>query len=265
MDWVLQGGLAQHREKSFIVPHVVSGAFHAERPVPDAANGLPSLRNDEFWIVHTGSLVTGRDPWALLRGFRDFLASDAEKGQRARLLMVGMVARQLRENPLWKELTAAPQITVCEQRFDYQQVLALASSAAAVALVDVNGAISPIFLAKLADYLWLRIPILAITPLVSGTRDILGSNYPLLATPTDPGGVLNAINLLWGHWKTGRLDELLPRLEAVESASETRVCGALEEACGYIRSGSRSASLTNALGGRTEVPGKGETFESFAP
>jgi hypothetical protein len=139
-------------------------------------------------------------------------------------------------------LTQGDQIIVCEQRLNYQQVLALTRLAAAVALVDVNAAVSPIYLAKLADYLWLRKPILALTPKQSGTTDILGPDYKLLVSPSDVEGATRGLNELWSHWKRGELTRLAPAPEIRDKYSPARTCEQFDAACRFVLSGPAKAS-----------------------
>jgi hypothetical protein len=56
----------------------------------------------------------------------------------------------------------------------------------------------------------------------------LGSRYPLLVDPDDSQGITSALNLLWDHWKQGRLADLVPSAEVVGAISEQAVSTSLE-------------------------------------
>jgi hypothetical protein len=226
LEWVLTGNLEKCRDKAFVVPHV---ATELSRAAADgAALMLPPAETDEFRIVHTGTLLNGREPWALLRGFHNFVEQDDQKRRHAKLIMVGKVVREHRLHQHWEQQTGSQNVVLCEQRLPYEQALELARSAVAPVVLEASSSVSPFFPGKLADCLWLRKPILALSPQQSATADLLGSRYPLLVDPDDSQGITSALNLLWDHWKQGRLADLVPSAEVVGAISEQAVSTSLE-------------------------------------
>lgn len=229
LEWVLRGDLEGYRSKALVIPHLAT-----ELPVPPSSGGkagLPSLRSDDFNIIHTGTLLGPRDPRALLRGFLEFVNQDGEKRRRARLIFVGRIIgenRQLLASDEWSRLKEGGGLIFLDERVSYHQALDISGAATAVVLLEADSPESPFFPAKLTDYLWLRKPILALSPARSATGDILGPDYQLRVAPADSRGVTMALNTLWRHWAAGRLDELVPAQSLLNSISEATVRAQLE-------------------------------------
>jgi hypothetical protein len=230
LEWVLKDDLEQYRSKAFVIPHLAT-----ELPEPDPAGEtfkLPVLRRDDFTIVHTGTLLGHRDPRALLKGFLDFVKDDGEKRDRAHLVFVGGVIGDNREHLTrseWAQLIGPDNLVCLDQRINYHRAVAIAKSAVSVVILEADGAESPFFPAKLADYLWLRKPILALSPKRSVVADILGPDYQLRIAPDDSRAVTTALNTLWAHWTAGRLSELLPAQSILGSLSEAAIVAKLED------------------------------------
>lgn len=235
LEWVLRDDLEQYRRKALVIPHLAT-----DLPEPDSAIEtfkLPVLKSDDFTIVHTGTLLGERDPRVLLRGFLDFIKQDGEKRERAHLVFVGGVfgeARQHLTQSEWSQLIGPENLVCLDQRINYHRAIEIAKSAVSVVILEANAAESPFFPAKLADYLRLRKPILALSPRMSVVADILGPDYQLRVAPDDSHGVTSALNTLWAHWTTGRLSELVPSQSILDSMSEAAVLAKLE--CVFDRS-----------------------------
>lgn len=229
LEWVLRDDLEQYRRKAFVIPHLAS-----ELPEPDSASErfkLPVPKSDDFNIVHTGTLLGPRDPRVLLRGFLDFIKQDGEKRERARLVFVGSLKGESRQHLTrseWSHLIGSENLLCLDQRINYHRALEIANTAVSVVILEANAAESPFFPAKLADYLWLRKPILALSPKMSVVDDILGPDYHLWVAPDDCHGVTSALSTLWAHWTTGRLSELTPSQSILDSMSEAAVLAKLE-------------------------------------
>jgi hypothetical protein len=229
LEWVLSGDLEQYRSKAFVIPHLAT-----ELPEPDSAIEtlkLPALKSDDFSIVHTGTLLGHRDPRVLLKGFLDFIKHDGEKRDRAHLVFVGGVIGENRQHLTqseWSQLIGPDNLVCLDQRINYHRALELAKSAVSVVILEANAAESPFFPAKLADYLWLGKPILALSPKMSVVADLLGHDYQLRVAPDDSHAVTSALSTLWAHWTTGRLSELMPSQTILDSMSEAAVLAKLE-------------------------------------
>lgn len=207
-DWILAGRLARFRSKAVIVPHVASAVPTCEPYLGGVAESW--MRSGDFNLVHTGTLLGPRSPSTLISAFRDFIGKDADKMARAHLTFVGRVDNRHRSGSNWQELQGRGNLTWMDHRISYAESLGMIKHATAAVLLEASATESPFFPAKLADYFWLEKPILALSPQESSTADLLGAGYSLRVSQDDSTKITNAIELLWRHWRSRTLSQLLP-------------------------------------------------------
>lgn len=229
-DWII-GGAEDLLRKAFVVPHIAGDLGMDHGPQRSAADEAPSI--DDFLLVHTGTLLAGRDPRPLLRAFEDLLREKSDSRGTARLLFVGRISPQHLNLPEWKRLSGSGRLVSDDRRIGYHESLRVASTGIANVILEAECAESPFFPAKLADALWLDRPILAITPRPSATRDILGEDYTLICRPGDEDAIYKALTILWERWESGRLDDLRAPAQARESVSEGVAIEEMERALEY--------------------------------
>jgi len=229
LDWVLAGPATGWKRKAFVVPHLASdlGRLCTEPRGPDS-------QAPGFSVVHTGTLLGHRDPEALIKGFLDFIDSDSEKLERARLVLVGRVQSKIRDGGCLQAVRGHKSIVIREERVPYDAAMSLVKNSTAGIVLEARGPESPFFPAKLADICWLNKPVVAISPALSTVRDLLGAAYPLLAKPGCASDVTRALHTLWRHWKGGRLGELAPPADLRHRLAVSSVVGAFESALGHV-------------------------------
>lgn len=230
LNWVLCDDLEPCRDKAFVLPHVAAPLS----PPPDKERPESgSLKPADFNVVHTGNLLGPRDPTALIEGFLRFIQRVPEAAGKARLLLVGSVSPSQRSRPVWQLVESCSHVVILEARVTYEEATRLARAAAACVVLEANASVSPFFPAKLADYLWLNKPVLALSPNQSTVADLLGPGHPLLVAPGDTEGVVAALGRLWDSWKLGKLELLAPRPEASETVSETAVTARIQSVLSF--------------------------------
>ena len=208
LDWVLDAEPRAYREKAFVVPHIASELRAQGSADLPASQAVPPSK--PFSIVHAGTLLGPRDPRGLLRGFYDFVQSDPEKRANAQLVFVGSINRTHLEYPEWELLQQGGNLVRLDQRVGYARAVAITRSAVSLVIMEADCVESPFFPGKLADYLCLEKPILALSPKLSATADLLGPDYPLRLKPDDSRSIAAALDLLWTHWKNGSMRHLVP-------------------------------------------------------
>jgi hypothetical protein len=227
---------ASSRSKAFVIPHL--DVRVTEQPSP--RSGLSALglgdfvREGCFLLVHSGTLLRARDPRPLLRAFHRLVTSSPVDHTGDRLLLLGGVDRSHASHPEWRPLERSGHLLRVERRVDYGTTLAIASRATANVVLEAPDPVSPFFPAKLVDCLAARLPILALTPPRSVVRELLGGDYPLLRTPDDEDGVLEALETLWGAWRRERLDELTPPESARAAVAEGPFRATLDEVLRHV-------------------------------
>ncbi len=195
--------------RTVVLPHI--GGPSGGRP---AHTGLiDELCGDRPLILaHTGTLLRQRSPLALLRALDHLAATSSSWATQARVVLMGRVDRHHLGDGVVGDLVTRLETQGClrihDRRTDHATALALASRAAAALLIEAGDPESPFFPAKLADYIALGRPVVALTPTRSVVRDLLGSDYPLLCDPGDPGDVERALRAVDAAWRGGQLGQL---------------------------------------------------------
>jgi hypothetical protein len=202
LRWMLSGNLAACRSKGVVIPHIAG-------EVPLAAQGTDGARVEldpaRFLLIHAGTLLEPREPWGLMQAFRRFLAKDPAHAATAELLFLGGVSRRHKADPRWREMTNSQGIRVVEDRISYPHSLELLRGASVVVVLEADADESPFFPAKLTDYLLLRKPILALSPLNSVVTDTLGTAYPYRAIHSEAARIEGMVEGLWTSWRRGDL------------------------------------------------------------
>lgn len=211
LDWVLSGQLSSHKKKAFVVPHLAMDLPDEQAEKPKTM----SLNYNGFMVVHAGTLLSIRKPWALLEGFREFIGNDVHKKEKAQLVFIGKVHREITEDEKWSCGDYPENIVLINERFSYFQTLEILRNSAAAVILEAENSESPFSPAKLADILWLRKPVLALSPGESAVADLLGDDYPLLVSPKDSKGIKNALELLWKYWNEGKINEFIMPLHGM--------------------------------------------------
>jgi hypothetical protein len=235
LEWLLRDGLAVYRRKAFVVPQIAMDLPHMADATDDSQ--IPDLEPRHFNVIHPGTFLDRfGPPYALVEGFSRFVDQDDEKAAAARLWWIGKVGKKTCANELWPRVISHPNMRVIDQRVRYQDALGLTEASVAGVIIEGDLVENIFFAAKMADYLWLNKPVLAITNRASVTADLLGPSYPLLVAQNDIPGVLRALNLLWRAWKGGRLNDLTPpaasRAAITEESVRCQVEAVIRFVCG---------------------------------
>jgi len=229
LNWVLSRDLEQYRSKAFVIPHIANPLYNAP------CEGEPlhlHLPQDGFILAHTGTILGPRDPRPLLEAFKIFLEKEQKRREKALLLFIGNVNQIHMER--CKDLWSIPQVVVISKRISYSEILKLYPSVTALILLEAKASESPFFPGKLADYLWQRKPILALSPKESTAADLLGKSYPLLVEPHDVEGIVCALDKLWNKWIERRIEDLLPSQEIINQLTKDAIIQKVEELINWV-------------------------------
>ncbi len=202
VDLVMAKYPASWRRKTHVVPHGYEADLIDWAP--------PYIRTDTFTITHTGNLYEGREPIALLRA----LATLRRGAPRIRisLKLVGYATDIIREKIAELDLS---QIVEMTPTVSYTESLAIARAADLLLVIDAPARISVFFPSKIVDYLSLRRPILALTPLNGASARVLGGlGFPTI-DPTDETAILAALLDATRRWENGGEATPIPPIDAV--------------------------------------------------
>lgn len=184
-------------DKYLIVPHLDSRLQNLPTAEEDK---LVHLDQDKFNLLHIGSLLGPRDPYALLEAFILFISEDDEKKEKARLHIVGKVTRE-HQDLKKKSDVYGENVNVITKRVSYVHSVALQREADVLVLLEAAVKESPFMPGKLTDYIMAEKPILALTSRYSETARLLGDNYPYRTESDNVEEIYQMLNTLWDAYK----------------------------------------------------------------
>jgi hypothetical protein len=195
-DWIIKDSETLSK-KSFILPHAACELPNLQHL---AGDHNVTLSKEKFSVLHTGTLLSARNPIHLIKSFIKFLDSDEKKRIQSELIFIGNVHPKIKEE---FKVTLPNNIRIVTNRLSYTRCLELSFDATILLIIEAKSSISPFFPGKLADYLWLRKPILALSPEISTTRDMIGSEF--CSSLENEDRILDLLNSFWIQWESNSL------------------------------------------------------------
>ena len=167
-------------------------------------------KSDRFTIAHTGNLYDKREPLAFIKALKMLRQ---EIGPLAlQMMFIGHSTQAMRDMVAELELEDIVSISPNVPYFDS---LAIARSADLVLVIDAPATHSVFLPSKIVDYLSLRRPILALTPVAGASARVLGGlGFPAI-DPTDEAGILVALREALQRWRNGGGATPLPEVGAL--------------------------------------------------
>jgi len=232
-DWILAGDRAVHRNKAFVLPHLMPEASLIQEAMKDSC----PEENRRFTLVHTGTINRHRAPWGLFQALERFVSELSPEQRNVRVVFTGLVHQAIRDDERWRRAEHDGWLEVVEERLPYSTALKLAAGASANIILEAEAEESPFYPGKLADYLAVARPILALTPGSSTVRDILGTDYDLLCRPNDVDAICRSLKLIFRCWAAGNAERLAPSERARSHASEETALRELRRLESFITNG----------------------------
>ncbi len=185
-------------KKSFVIPHV-----HVDMdnlPTKDHDNNI-ELNKNKFNILHAGSLLGPRKPDYLFKAFIRLSKDSIEFKKNARLILLGKTAKEHHEISKYNE----NQIKIFNKRISYKKSLQLQKKADLNLVIEAVSDFSPFMPGKLADLLYFKKPVFALTPENSETKRILGKNYPYWSPNDNEEKIYSILKRAWNDWQNNKL------------------------------------------------------------
>ncbi len=166
----------------------------------DFHNVEPRHYSDKFTIVHMGSLNYSRQPTELLQAVQYLITEKKLSPQEIQIIFVGNVDQSVHQLINQYQLNDVVKIT---GYLEHIAALQIAATAWALLLINFKSPVShSIILGKTYEYLRLRKPILAVTPLKSELADLLSQfqrNYIIPFEKTEM--MINALLSELAYWR----------------------------------------------------------------
>jgi hypothetical protein len=199
-DLVMRKYPDEWRRKVAVVPHGFDMA--TLKGSPHRAEAL--AKAGPMRIVYTGRFYDGlRTPSALLRALARLNAEQTIAGSLEVVFVGPFVASFAAEA---KSLGLA-RIVRFHDRVSASEARSMAAGADVLLVIDAPaGGPSPFLPSKLVDYLPLRTPIFAITPVQGASAALVTRLGGVIAAPGDDAGIRIALRDLLRRWREGELD-----------------------------------------------------------
>ncbi len=211
--------------------HVLSHGYDGDllgliQPKPKPGSG-------KFTITHTGNLYEGRDSMALLRALATLRAEQGSTQMQVEC--VGYATQAMHD--MVKQLNLGDIISLSPS-VPFLDSLAIAQSADLLLVIDAPAEHSVFLPSKIVDYLFLRRPILALTPHTGATARVLGGlGFPTV-DPTDDASILAMLREALSRWQRGESATQVPPAEALRSFDIREIVAGFESVViGVINTG----------------------------
>jgi hypothetical protein len=195
MEW-MGSYFPEMLEKGILIPHQIN----TNKPEP--FNTQNYWNNDDFNLLHAGSLMKQRPAEGLIEGFRLFLQQYPEAQAHARLHLIGPADYHITE--LQKLAGEIPELKLNIKGVPYEQAYALQQSAAVNIILESKSEISPFLPGKFPHCIEANKPILLLSPYYAESRRLLGNDYPYWCEIDDVNKIAHCLVTLYTQWKSGK-------------------------------------------------------------
>ncbi|MBZ9729751.1 UDP-glycosyltransferase [Salegentibacter sp. JZCK2] len=190
-EW-MEGYYRPLKGKRIIIPHQIDEEYTSNASLPEF------FRPEKFNILHAGTLLWGRDPMGLIKGFLQFLKETPGARENAKLLLIGNKNHYSKE--LEKISEQHPEIYVSEDYISFDSTQLLQKNTSVNVILEANGPISPFLPGKFPHCVQAKRPILLLGPYYSESKRILGENYKYWTEIDDIEGVARNLETLYNTW-----------------------------------------------------------------
>ena len=218
-EW-MQQFFTPYQQKAVVVPHV-AGAFNFFDANAGKTNPALNFDQRKMNLLHTGTMLSGRDPAPLLEAFTLMLSRNPAAKADAVLHLWGGVARQ--HTAVVETYKNNPNINFEDKRVTYAESLFLQSQAFVNIIIEGNYKDSPFLPGKFSDYLSFKKNILCLSPENSEVGRLLGNAYPFVVQNGETEAIANMLEQLYQLWKADPGAEI-SRPDLLEYVSPENVC-----------------------------------------
>lgn len=208
-EW-MQSYFPEVEGKSSIIPHQLK-VEDSLQPIPDF------FQKGQFSLLHSGNLLTERNPEYLIKAFLHFLDSNPEAKNDAKLYFVG---NYFKHEKLLKEYMGHPNIVI-HSYIEYKIIQAIEKEAAVNIILEAISEISPFLPGKFPNCVKVDKPVLLVGPYYSEVKRLLGNDYPYWAEADNVEEIHKNIAQLYQAWKQNPAGLKLNRPDLVDYCNET--------------------------------------------
>ncbi len=199
-EW-MESYYAPSHGKSIIIPHQIDTDAQVAQGIPDFFDVT------KFNILHAGSMMSARNPDALIKAFLRLIEEEPGAAEQARLVFVG--SRSIFHEKIEFLHNKYPQLYSSEGYISFDQVLRMQMEASVNVILEAKGPVSPFLPGKFPHCILSRKPVLHIGPAKSEVCRLLGTDYPYTAEIDDEQKIFQHLQFLYERWKNNGENEQL--------------------------------------------------------
>lgn len=197
-DLVMAKYPAALRAKAAVVPHAIDDDVAVTAPAPASGGAGP------LCVAHVGNLFIGRRSGLALFDALQLLNARRRLDGRLEVLFLGAGSG-----------TSEARAAVFVRRLEgvvkflppvpYLDSLSFMRRSDVLLILDADAAVNPFLPSKVADYLWAGRPLVALTPSIGATADVMHRLGYQAVDPTDPSAIAGAFDTLLDQHERGVL------------------------------------------------------------
>lgn len=196
----------------FVIPHQISDLALSEA-------GLPvDFKPEKFNLLHAGTLLTQRNPKALVEAFDLFLKKNPSARTDARLWFIG--GENIYSAWLRKRKERLKELEISNGYVSFEEVRIMQQHSSVNIILEAKSEISPFLPGKFPHCVQAKKTILLLGPELSESRRLLGKDYRYWTECDDVEKITMLLEELYSVWKSNPENLVMsrPDLEAYLSA-----------------------------------------------
>lgn len=160
------------------------------------------LDTSKFNLVHPGSLLKPRNPEFLLKAYQKLIKKHPDIKNNIGLTFFGNIHNS--HNAIFDSFEFPELLHIKNTRLPHDEALGVLQESDVLIILEAVSEESPFMPGKLAEFIGLEKMILALSPLKSETRRILGEGYPYQSKANDIDDIYNHLNKLYNKWSSNQ-------------------------------------------------------------
>lgn len=206
-DW-MGSYYPKFNETGYIIPHQTVDIEINKKNLPDY------FKEENFNLLHAGSLLKPRNPKILVEAFQFFLNENPSAKKDAKLIFVG--GKSIFSDWLNIQKSNMDELILIEEKLPFKYVYTMQQLSSVNIILEAKSEISPFLPGKFPHCVQADQPILYLGPTLSESNRLLGDNYQYSAEINDKEKIIEHLSLLYENWKSSNETFNLNRPDLVE-------------------------------------------------
>ena len=186
-----------YKKKGLVIPHQLNDSNNfTPGELPDYFDA------EKFNILHAGTLLQARTPFALVEAFEDLSVRNSEFRDNVNLYFIGKLGHH--SQYLSRKSQEMDGLIAIDENRPFQEVNYIQQLSDINIILEARSDISPFLPGKFPHCVKANRTILHLGPENSETRRLLGKDYEYVATIDDKEKIISILEKLYSPWKEGK-------------------------------------------------------------